>query len=1168
MDGSLNNKDLHYSKVKKIIQDYAVDSDFNGHRLGIKDNEGWYVYEGVEKKRFHHLADDFNRLSRGTTIYNTLQFFNILLEKKGEYKDIVAMTLFLDCDLKDDVKKTVKENKGERTDDLHVIGKKVISFVCNAFNKLVSPESIELYDSGGGFYCEINHRVTYFISQLDILDEDKGLIWKELCQRFDKVFLKSVENKIRESINKYDEYFKFDYLNNNNRQVKSPLSVHKSMPVYVHPIDPNNIDFEEEYIPINDSKLVIYSKKINNRPTWQAAKEDCQKLVSILWKEYSGEWEEKLKKWVEDKKKQEKEKEEHRQEVIQRLKEKHKEIEKLETTSNIQDIFDAVSTISMYEVVEMLFPTTIRPNGDIRFTPTWRSSDSGTSCFICNDYTIHDLKEKTTMNVIQLIGAHLEIVPLGETPTGENYWKCIDELRSLGFKIPEFKLPKKKNKKINSNTKTENNKTVINKGAKQDQQLGLCSTQKVWREFFETYYWDSLNKLAEEISQCTDTNVNNGNGYSAKGKSLVVDVKKDLLIFQEMKVWEELRIYPDTVIEKAKQGLTEAENIHNITVTGNIRLSNLPETSRIQLKHLSQFLNTFVSMEGVVNNVTYKNPFIITGAWQCTGCGKVITKPVQEDNPFCEIYPPYECRGCGSRRFVLDEINSETVDAQLITIQEYPENLNRGEEPRMVKVFAREDITGMVYPGDRVIINGIPRIRAITNKKDRRAFRDLYVFANYIEVYESEYEEISISQKEREQIIELSQDPNMENKIVSTIAPSIYGYEVIKKAIALQLFGGKEKTLPDGTYKRGDIHMLLVGDPGTGKSIISRWVKNVAPRAVLTTGKGTTGAGLTASAEKTEDGRWTIKAGALVLADKGIAIVDELDKMRKEELSFFNEALEQHTISIAKAGISTTLKSRISLLAVANPQKERFDPDTNNNTVADQIGMTPTLLERFDLIFKILNRPEEERDSEISRKIIEEEDTSEMDEDKLKRYSGINNDLLRKYIAYAKRNIHPKLTREAKDRIHSYYMSVRGVGGIDSPVPISERQLQSILRLTEAAARMRLSQRAEKRDADTAIEVLSICLRETGRDPETGELDIDMVQGSSSKRRRDKASIVEDIIEEGTETYTEGLSKDYILEQAQERGVNKKDTRNIIKKLAERGDIYEPTNNWFRMTDD
>lgn len=440
----MTEKNKHYDKVKSIIQEYATDPDFEGHRLGIKDNNGWYKYNGAERERFWHLADDYPQLMTARTIYNTLQFFNIPLEQKGEYKDIIAMTLFLDCDL--------KETPEERSEELKEVAEKTIKFVYNAYTKLVSPKSIELYDSGGGFYCEINHRVTYFIGQIDLPAEDKGLIWKELCQRFDKVFLKSIEKQAKEKIEGYDDYFKFDYLNNNNRQVKTPLSVHKKLPYYVHPIDPENIDFDPEKIPITDTKLLEHSKVINEKPDWETARRDFENLISILWQEYEGNAEERLKQWIKDKKEEERRRVEQRRAEIERLKEKYREIENLEQTTNVQDIFDAINSISMYELVELLFKTTHRSDGSIRFEPTWRVSESGTSCFICNDHSVHDLKEKATMNVIQLIAAHLGLVSPGDTPRGKDFWRCVDELRSLGFKIPELKLPEKR--RINYNKKS------------------------------------------------------------------------------------------------------------------------------------------------------------------------------------------------------------------------------------------------------------------------------------------------------------------------------------------------------------------------------------------------------------------------------------------------------------------------------------------------------------------------------------------------------------------------------------------------------------------------------------------------------------------------------------------------------------------------------------------
>jgi replicative DNA helicase Mcm len=222
---------------------------------------------------------------------------------------------------------------------------------------------------------------------------------------------------------------------------------------------------------------------------------------------------------------------------------------------------------------------------------------------------------------------------------------------------------------------------------------------------------------------------------------------------------------------------------------------------------------------------------------------------------------------------------------------------------------------------------------------------------------DQEFEEIEISQDDEEMIMAMSRDPEIYENIRKSIAPSIYGYEDVKEALGLQLVSGFEKNLPDGARIRGDIHILLVGDPGIAKSQLLRYMIKISPRGIYTSGKSSTSAGLTATAVKDElgDGRWTIEAGALVLADKGIAAIDEMDKMNNEDKSALHEAMEQQTISVAKAGVMATLKSRCSLLAAANPKLGRFD---KYEPIAPQINLTPALMSRFDLIFVLTDDPE------------------------------------------------------------------------------------------------------------------------------------------------------------------------------------------------------------------
>jgi len=402
----------------------------------------------------------------------------------------------------------------------------------------------------------------------------------------------------------------------------------------------------------------------------------------------------------------------------------------------------------------------------------------------------------------------------------------------------------------------------------------------------------------------------------------------------------------------------------------------------------------------------------------------------------------------------------------------------------------------------------------------------------------------------------------------------------VKLAIALQLFGGVPKKLPDGTEIRGDIHILLVGDPGVAKSQLLRYVHRIAPRSVYTTGKGTTTAGLTATAVRDEiDGRWTLEAGALVLADKGIALVDEIDKMRNEDRSALHEAMEQQTISVAKAGINATLKARCALLGAANPKYGRFDKYT---PIAEQIDLSPTLLSRFDLIFVMTDEPDEERDTALAKHIL---DTHELGE-KLAKFKNvvasglskealeveaekvkplIDPELLRKYIAYAKRTVFPVLTEEAKQKIIEFYLSMRGRVKENSPVPITARQLEALIRLAEASARIRLSDRITAEDVERVIRITRKSLEQIAIDPETGEIDIDYAFSGTSKSQRDRILTIKKIVEDLEKEFEKGVPEKEILEEAEKRGIDRAKARELLYKMRERGELYCPRPDHYRV---
>lgn len=348
--------------------------------------------------------------------------------------------------------------------------------------------------------------------------------------------------------------------------------------------------------------------------------------------------------------------------------------------------------------------------------------------------------------------------------------------------------------------------------------------------------------------------------------------------------------------------------------------------------------------------------------------------------------------------------------------------------------------------------------------------------------------------------------------------------------------------------------MLLIGDPGTGKSQMISYVENIAPRSVYTSGKGSSAAGLTAAAVRDDFGdgqQWSLEAGALVLADKGIAAVDELDKMDSSDRSAMHEGLEQQKISVSKAGINATLKARCSLLGAANPKYGRFD---QYEPIGEQIDLEPALISRFDLIFTVTDSPDPDHDSRLAKHIIktnyageintqrEELASSEFTPEQVAEVTQevapeIDAELLRKYIAHAKRSCYPTMTEEAKDLIEEFYVNLRSKGADeDAPVPVTARKLEAMVRLAEASARVRLSDTVERIDADRATDIVESCLKDIGVDPETGQFDADVVETGTSKSQRDRIKNIKGLIADIEEEYQEGAPVEEVLDRAARLG--------------------------------
>ncbi len=610
----------------------------------------------------------------------------------------------------------------------------------------------------------------------------------------------------------------------------------------------------------------------------------------------------------------------------------------------------------------------------------------------------------------------------------------------------------------------------------------------------------------------------------------------------------------DLLIEKPEEVIKASRMaIKNIDPLGknaelNIRFENI--RNNIQLRYLrSKYIGKFVAVDGIVRKTDEIRPRIINALFECRSCMRLQEVP-QTSNMISE---PALCQECGGRSFKLLQEESEFMDTQTTKLQEPLENLSGGEEPKQIMVVMEDDLVDTLTPGDIVKITGV--MKTVRDEKTKR-FKN-YIYGNFIEPLEHEFEELKISEEDEEEIRKLASDPDVYNKIINSTAPSIQGYREVKEAIALQLFGGSPKELEDKTRIRGDIHILIVGDPGIGKSQMLKYVSKLAPRGIYTSGKGTSGVGLTAAAVRDEFGGWSLEAGALVLGDRGNVCIDELDKMRSEDRSAIHEALEQQTISIAKAGIMATLNSRCSVLAAANPKFGRFD---QYKSIGEQIDLPSPILSRFDLIFVVEDKPNVEKDTKLAAHILRiHQETSIPFE--------IEPELLRKYIAYARREVSPKLTDEAIAVLQEFYVGMRGgAAEDDSPVPITARQLEALIRLSEASSRIRLGTEVTEIDAQRAITIQMKCMKQVGYDPETGKLDIDKVEGRPAKSDRDKIRIVTEVLGELGEEYGGRTPKNILITEMSERyNMSEEKAEEILRILKRKGIIFEPQQGYLKI---
>jgi len=460
---------------------------------------------------------------------------------------------------------------------------------------------------------------------------------------------------------------------------------------------------------------------------------------------------------------------------------------------------------------------------------------------------------------------------------------------------------------------------------------------------------------------------------------------------------------------------------------------------------------------------------------------------------------------------------SEYKDHQTITLQEMPEKAPMGQLPRSIELVLDHDLVDRIKPGDRVLVVGVYRALAPagSGQKTSSGVFKTVVLVNNVQLLGRDTSQLTFSPQDVRMIKELGKRSDILSVLGRSFAPSIHGHDIIKKALALQLLSGCEKNLKNGTHLRGDINILMVGDPSTAKSQLLRSAMTIAPLAVSTSGKGSSGVGLTAAVTSDPDtNERRLEAGAMVLADRGLVCVDEFDKMGENDRVAIHEAMEQQTVTIAKAGIHASLNARCSVLAAANPVFGQYE---RTRRIQENIGLPDSLLSRFDLLFVVLDNMDAETDRKIANHVIhghqyrpdhgaaghdsdyddDDDDSDDEMEDEQRvhsvwqrnRHSSLEDDeddhlhsndilqhdFLRKYLHFAKNRIRPELTETAREFIANRYAEMRCKMD-ERTLPITARTLETVIRLASAHAKARLSQDVEIVDCETAMDILSFSL--------------------------------------------------------------------------------------------
>lgn len=685
-----------------------------------------------------------------------------------------------------------------------------------------------------------------------------------------------------------------------------------------------------------------------------------------------------------------------------------------------------------------------------------------------------------------------------------------------------------------------------------------------WERFFKTYYREEINEAALE--------------WPLK-RSLSIDFFD--LQNHDGNLAEFLLEHPYEALAHAAEALKSVDVPAEPRPRLQVRVAHLPVTHTPKIRDVrAELLGRLIALRGRVVRAKEVRPKVQDAVFLCQRCGVAIKVPQEEHLVLQEPLECYEDRGgCGRDSTFKILIGSSKqgqsvfVDHQDVTIEEIVGEVP--DTPQRFHLAIEDDLAGHLQVGDIVTVTGI--LRCHTRKSPFKEKAKSTLFDRFLEVNGTDKPDDStastLTPEDRELVRKVALRPDAVKIFRDSLAPSIYGHEHVKHVLALQLFGGvRGIQLPDGTRLRGDIHVLLAGDPGVAKSQLLRRLAQISPRGRYVSGKGASGAGLTAAAMRDDglngDGRWVLEAGAMPRVDQGNLSVDELDKMGKDDQSNMHEAMEQQTVTIAKAGITATMQTRCSVTGAANPHMGRFDPDTSIHAqlapARDYAGIPPALLSRFDIIYTMVDKPKREEDRKLVRhvldardlgtRIVQGEDVHDVVtivppvmhilRELLDEKAGLikPDEFLRKWVMLAREDIHPRLDGEAQLALGDFFTDLRAEKTEEGRIPLTPRQFEALVRLTEAQARMRLSSRATKEDAHAAIGLFQIYMDNVFRNRD-GKYDVDRAVAPYDATERAQAQEMQRVVSLVLELqihHEDGAREDQLIEMWERRSGDRK----------------------------